>query len=260
MVVSRGCAGPGAPAPVASAPGAAAAGAFGVGADEILAVRGGEVEEEIRSHAAAAGARGRRGGPAEGEISVRLRGGPALVPRRSALRPWNRARTLTFPAAPCGPASSLGSFLGVLLPARILASLPRVRRGAGPSVASFASFFSSSRPAAVIRGRLTRGRRRGPELRGVEVQLAHPLVGGGRPIVTSGHPPSRRRPRKCHPKRVVQKDIADATRAQDSSLPVVSPELSKRSSHTDGRCSRRELRVKSTILLGHFKRWCKYIN
>ena len=234
MVVSRVRAGPGASAPVASAPGAAAAGAFGVGADEILAVRGGEVEEEIRSHAAAAGARGRRGGPAEGEISVRLRGGPALVPRRSALRPWNRARTLTFPAAPCGPASSLGSFLGVLLPARILASLPRVRRGAGPSVASFASFFSSSRPAAVIRGRLTRGRRRGPELRGVEVQLAHPLVGGGRPIVTSGHPPSRRRPRKCHPKRVVQKDIADATR--DCKIPVresISPSCRKEVHHTD---------------------------
>ena len=47
-------------APAAAASAAGPAGAFGVGPHEVLAVGGGEVEEEVGAHAAAAGASDRK--------------------------------------------------------------------------------------------------------------------------------------------------------------------------------------------------------
>ena len=167
------------------------AGAFGVGPHEVLAVGGGEVEEEVGAHAAAAGA-SPGGGVRVYEIcSVRARGPDGVwVGRAGALGPGNRAWSLALASTPAGSAR-IGS-LGDLLPARVLAPLAPAAVLAGVPIAPMtfrATFFSTDAGPSGIRGR-GRGRGRGPELHGVEVQLAHPLVGDGRPIVTSGHPPS----------------------------------------------------------------------
>ena len=111
------------------------AGAFGVGPHEVLAVGGGEVEEEVGAHAAAAGARPGGGVLRVYEIrSVRARGRDGVwVGRAGALGPGNRARSLALASTPAGSAR-LGS-LGVLLPARVLAPLAPAAVLAGVPIA-----------------------------------------------------------------------------------------------------------------------------
>ena len=121
-------------APAAAASAAGPAGAFGVGPHEVLAVGGGEVEEEVGAHAAAAGA-SPGGGVRVYEIcSVRARGPDGVrVGRAGALGPGNRAWSLALASAPAGSAR-IGS-LGVLLPARVLAPLAPAAVLAGVPIA-----------------------------------------------------------------------------------------------------------------------------